>query len=136
MRKQQQQRRSGPSSGSKPLRPKLVPISEEMKAWSAALGSELAGWPGVASRPMFGFSALYRGKRIFAILPRTRGMGSANSLAFKLENAKPRVFRQLRDEARISTTVMRASRWFVFELTADSDLNDALDWLRRAYEAA
>jgi hypothetical protein len=57
-------------------------------------------------------------------------------LAFKLENAKPRVFRQLREEPRISTTVMRASRWFVFELTADSDLNDALDWLRRAYEAA
>ena len=85
---------------------------------------------------MFGFSALYRGKRIFAILPRTRGMGSANFLAFKLEDAKPRVFRQLREEPRISTTVMRASRWFVFELTADSDLNDALDWLRRAYEAA
>jgi len=57
-------------------------------------------------------------------------------LAFKLENAKPRVLRQLREEARISTTVMRASRWFVFELAADSDLNDALDWLRRAYEAA
>jgi hypothetical protein len=101
-----------------------------------ALESELTRWPTVNTRPMFGFSALYRGQRIFAILPRTRGMGSANSLAFKLENAKRRVFRQLRDEPRISTTVMRASRWFVFELTADSDLNDALDWLRRAYEAA
>ena len=49
---------------------------------------------------------------------------------------KPRVFLELRDESRISTTVMRASRWFVFELASDSDLNDALDWLRRAYEAA
>ena len=32
--------------------------------------------------------------------------------------------------------MMQASRWFVFELSSDSDLNDALDWLRRAYEAA
>jgi hypothetical protein len=84
---------------------------------------------------MFGFSALYRGKRIFAILPRTRGMGSANSLGFKLENAGTRVLRELHDEPRISTTVMRTSRWFVFELAEDSDLNDALAWLHRAYEA-
>jgi hypothetical protein len=84
---------------------------------------------------MFGFSAFYRGKRIFAILPRTRGMGSGNSLGFKLENTAARVLRQLRDEPRISTTEMRASRWFVFELAEDSDLNDALAWLHRAYEA-
>lgn len=116
--------------------PKLAVISEEMKAWAAALAAELTTWPGVRTHPMFGFMALYRGKRIFAILPRTRGMGSPNSLAFKLENAGPRILRRLREEPRISTTVMRASRWFVIELTADSDLNDALDWLSRAYEAA
>ena len=107
-----------------------------MKAWSAALSAELTSWPDVTTHPMFGFTALYRDKRIFAILPRTRGMGSPNSLAFKLENAGPRVLRQLRNESRISTTVMRASRWFVFELAANSDLNDALDWLSRAHEAA
>jgi hypothetical protein len=133
--KKQQPGRVRASSPPKPSRPKFVPISEEMKAWSAILGSELASWPGVGTRPMFAFSALYRGKRIFAILPRTRGMGSANSLGFKLENAGTRVLRQLRDEPRISTTVMRTSRWFVFELTEDSDLNDALAWLHCAYEA-
>ena len=63
-------------------------------------------------------------------------MGSATSLAFKLEDAAPRILGNLHGEARISTTVMRASRWFVFELAADTDLNDALNWLRRAYDAA
>jgi hypothetical protein len=85
---------------------------------------------------MFGFTALYHGKRIFAILPRTRGMESPNSLAFKLEEAGPRVLARIRSESRIQTTVMKASRWFVFELSSDRDLKDALDWLGRAYEAA
>ena len=117
-------------------RPKLPPISEEMKAWSAALEAELADWPRVSARAMFGFKALYRGKRIFAVLPRTRGMGTANSLAFKLEDAAPRVLVRLRKDSRIQTTIMQARRWFVFELSSDRDLKDALDWLGRAYEAA
>jgi len=117
-------------------RPKLPAVSEEMKAWSVALGAEIAGWPSVSSRPMFGFTALYRGKRIFAILPRTRGMETPNSLAFKLEDAGPRALARLRGESRIQTAVMRASRWFVFELSSDGDLKAALDWLGRAYEAA
>ncbi len=107
-----------------------------MKAWSAALEAEVTGWPRVSTRPMFGFTALYRSKRIFAILPRTRGMGSPSSLAFKLENASARVLTWIEEEARISTTVMRAMRWFVFELDSDRDLKDALRWLQRAYEAA
>jgi hypothetical protein len=85
---------------------------------------------------MFGFTAFYRGKGIFAILPRTRGMGSSSSLAFKLENAGPRVRAKLNKDARISTTVMQASRWFVFEVSSESDLRDALLWLGRAHEGA
>ena len=117
-------------------RPKLIPASEEMKAWAAALGEELGTWPRVTSRAMFGFTALYRGKQIFAVLPRTKGMGSANSLAFKLPKAGPRTRARLNADPRISTTVMQATRWFVFELFSDRDLNDALDWLGKAYEAA
>ena len=124
------------SSGRPSPRPKLPPVSEEMKGWSAALEAELADWPRVSVRVMFGFKALYRGKRIFAVLPRTRGMGTANSLAFKLEDAGPRVLARLRREPRIQTTMMQAKRWFVFELSSDRDLRDALGWLERAYEAA
>jgi hypothetical protein len=31
---------------------------------------------------------------------------------------------------------MQKARWFAFELSSDTDLHDALDWLGRAYEAA
>ena len=117
-------------------RPSLPAISEQMKAWSAALEAELVEWPRVSLRPMFGFKALYRGKRIFGVLPRTRGMGSANSLAFKLEGASPRVLARLNKDPRTQTTMMPARRWFVFELSSDRDLKDAMDWLGRAYEAA
>lgn len=117
-------------------RAKLPVISEEMRAWSAALAGELAGWPGVSSRRMFGFTALYRGKQIFAVLPRTRGMGSGTSLAFKFPNAAPRLLARLEHDPRISTTAMHASRWFVFELASDPDLKDALEWLGQAYDAA
>jgi hypothetical protein len=120
----------------KTSRHRLPAISEEMKAWSAALEAELIEWPRVSSRAMFGFNALYRGKRIFAVLPRTRGMGNSNSLAFKLESTGPRVLAQLRKDPRISTTTMQASRWFAFELSSDRDVKDALDWIGLAYKAA
>ena len=115
-------------------RPKLPAVSEEMKAWAMALASEVGTWPRVSSRAMFGFTALYRGKRIFAVLPRTRGMGSASSLAFKLEKPGRRVLARLKKDKRISSTVMQASRWFVLEMASGEDLKDALEWLGRAYE--
>ena len=34
-------------------------ISEEMKAWSAALVTETADWPYISQRSFFGFTALY-----------------------------------------------------------------------------
>ena len=106
-----------------------------MKAWSAALESEVKDWPGVSCRPMFGLTAVYRGSEIFAVLPRTRCMGSPNSLAFKLLKPGPRLLSQIEREPRLQTTVMRARRWYVFELSSDRDLSDALDWLRRAHQA-
>ena len=117
-------------------RPRMPVVSDEMKAWAAALAEELAAWPEVSSCPMFGLTAFYRGEQIFAALPRTRGMGSPSSVVFKLPKAGPRVLARLRGEQRISTTVMRASRWFAFELASDRDLKDALEWLGRAFEAA
>lgn len=91
----------------KPGRPKLPAISEEMKAWSAALLSELSGWPRVSTRPFFGLRAVYRGTQIFALLPRTRALETASSIAFKLEKPAPRLLRQLENDQRIQTTLMR-----------------------------
>lgn len=117
-------------------RPSLAPISEEMKAWSAALADEGCGWPQVATRSFFGFTALYRKDKIFAILPRTRGMETANSLAFKLEGPTPAVRARLEKDPRIGSTQMQKARWFTFELSSDADLHAALEWLGLAYEAA
>jgi len=107
-----------------------------MKAWSAAIGSEIAGWPRVSARSFFGFTALYRADRIFALLPRTRGMETANSLAFKLEAPSAAVRACLETDPRIGSVQMQKARWFTFELSSDSELHSALDWLGRAYEAA
>ena len=115
---------------------RLPAISDEMKAWSAALGAEATGWPQVSTRVFFGFTALYRKDRIFAILPRTRGMGAPNTLAFKFETLPPKLRALLEHDPRVGTTEMRAARWQTFELASTSDLHDALAWLGRAYEAA
>ena len=120
------------------FRPNLPKVSDEMKVWSTALADEVAGWPRVSTRSFFGFTALYRGDKIFAALPRTRGMESANSLAFKLETRAPAVSARLEKDCRIhvwSSRIQKA-RWFSFELASDADVHDALDWLGQAYKAA
>jgi hypothetical protein len=42
----------------------LPPVSEQMKAWSAALTGELRDWPQITLKPFFGFTALYHSKFI------------------------------------------------------------------------
>jgi hypothetical protein len=128
--------RSSDSTSLKRVRPKLPKVSEEMKAWSAALTTEAAGLPQVTARAFFGFTALYRRNKIFALLPRTRAMETPNSLAFKLESPPSRILTQLQHDPRVVATEMQKGRWFRFELTASTDLRDALDWLGHAYEAA
>jgi hypothetical protein len=117
-------------------RPKLPKVSEEMKAWSAAIGTELAGWPQASTCSFFGFTALYRRDRIFALLPRTRGMATRNSLAFKLDPVTPTVRAHLGEDPRVASTQMGKARWFTFKLSSDADLHTALGWLGAAYEAA
>ena len=116
--------------------PKLPKVSDQMKAWSAALGSEVADWPQASSRSFFGFTAVYRKDKIFAALPRTRGWGTANSLAFKLPDASAALQLRLENDSRVGYTLMAKTRWFTFELSSDADLHDALDWMGRAYDAA
>lgn len=128
-------RSSGPTN-LKRARPKLPKVSEEMKAWSAALAAEVAGFPQVTTRAFFGFTAVYRRNKIFALLPRTRAMETPNSLAFKLESPRSRILTQLQQDPRVGATEIRMARWFTFELSAGADLRDALDWLGKAYEAS
>ncbi len=114
----------------------LIKVSDEMVVWSGLLAAEVAGWPGVTTKPMFGLTALYRGKEIFAALPKTRGMGSANAVAFKVVGAPAKVMTQMKRDARIQETTMGSVKWFVFEMESEEDLRGALEWLGVAYEAA
>jgi len=100
------------------------------------LAGEVTGWPGVTARPMFGLSAVYRKEAIFAVLPKTRGMESGNSLAFKIPGASARTRKRLQADGRIQESVIQKARWFVFEMESDADVRGALGWLSEAYEAA
>jgi hypothetical protein len=117
-------------------RPSLPAVSEQMKAWSAALAAEVSEWPHVATRSFFGFTALYRKDKMFALLPRTRGMESPNALAFRIDAPAVAVRARLEKDSRVRTAEIQKARWFSFELSSDADLHDALDWLGRAYEPA
>jgi hypothetical protein len=116
--------------------PSLPAVSEQMKAWSAALVAEVSDWPQVSARSFFGFSALYRKDRMFAAVPRTRALETANSLAFKLESPSPAVRARLDKTTRPWSTRPDKARWFAFEMSTDADLHEAIDWLGLAYEAA
>jgi hypothetical protein len=107
-----------------------------MKTWSAALAAELRDWPQITQKPFFGFTALYRGKNRFGILPRTKSIFKSNAVAFRFNNASRSIKAMLEKDERIAAFDKQKTRWFVFELSSDSDLHDALDYLGHAFEAA
>jgi hypothetical protein len=119
-------------------RPKMPPISEEMKQWSAMLGQELSGWPQVTSRPMFGMLGFYRRKKIFAALPVSRAIGTPNSVIFRFDPMPPDLKQGALKESRITidSETPGPPRWFAFEIGSTADLRDALWWLNHAYERA
>ena len=50
-------------------RPKMPPISEEMKQWSAMLKTEVGGWPQISTKPMFGMMGSIAARRFSAACP-------------------------------------------------------------------
>lgn len=111
-------------------RPKMPPISEEMKQWSAMLKTEVSGWPQMSSKPMFGMMGLYRRKKIFGGLPVTRGFDTPNSVIFRFDPMPQDLEQRALKDARITP----GKRWFSFEVGSTGDLRDALWWLNQAYE--
>lgn len=121
----------------KPKKRQALPrISDQMKAWTAALAAEIAEWPRANARSFFGFAALYRGRNIFGMLPRTRSFGNGSLLAFRIDDVTDRIKARLEKDPRIGSIDQNNSRWFTFELSSDADLHQALDWLGRAYQSA
>ena len=107
--------------------PRLARIDSEMRRWCAAVEEELASWPDVSARPMFGMVAFYRGTEIFAAVPRTRAAGTERSILVKLPTVRhPRLRRASRP----------GSGWATFDMESDGDIVGVLQWLGRAYERA
>jgi hypothetical protein len=111
-------------------RPKMPPISEEMKQWSAMLKTEVSGWPQISSKPMFGMMGLYRRKKIFGGLPVTRGFDTPNSVIFRFDPMPGDLEQRALKDSRITP----GKRWFSFEVASTGDMRDALWWLNQAYE--
>ncbi len=100
------------------------------------LAAELKTWPGVSTKPMFGSLAFYRGDKIFAALPQTRGLKSASSFILKFDPMPQPLLKRAQADSRLDTNKRVPSKgWFSFELNVEADLRDALYWLNQAYEA-
>jgi hypothetical protein len=84
-----------------------------MKRVSALLAAELAGWPDVSTRPMFGLRAVYRQGVIFAMLPDKRCFESPNGIAYK-----------------------EGGRWKVFDVGDERGIGRALGVLEKSYRLA
>ena len=111
-------------------RPKMPPISEEMKQWSVMLKAEVSGWPRLYTKPMFGMMGLFRGKKIFGGLPVTRGFDTPNSVIFRFDPMPPDLEQRALKDSRIAP----GKRWFSFNVASAADLHEALWWLNQAYE--
>jgi hypothetical protein len=117
--------------------PGFPKISEEMRQWAAMLEQELSAWPQVSSKPMFGMKGIYRRKKVFALLPVSRGLTSPNSIILRFVPFPPELLERAKKEPRIGTgRTLKTTKWISFELNAEADLRDALWWLNQAYERA
>jgi|SRR5581483_6496504 len=109
--------------------------SEEMNRLAAMIASEVAEWPGVSVRPMFGMRLLYRDAAIFGALPATRTLGTPRSISLRFDPMPPELARRARADERIAFD-QPGARWYSFELTSVDQLRDALWWLNQAWAAA
>lgn len=115
---------------------KMPPVSDQMQSWSSALANEVADWPRASARSFFGFTALYRGEDIFAMVPRTKSFGAGNLIALRIDDPALRLRKRLESDPGIGLVDPGSTRWFTFALTCDADLHEALDWLGAAYQSA
>lgn len=114
----------------------MVPISEEMRHWSALLETELTAWPTIRARPMFGFRAYFRGSAMFAAIPRTRSFGHGNSLIVKFKPMPAALLERAKKDTRLDTSRLSGNGWLTFEINSEADLHDAIWWVQQAHDAA
>jgi hypothetical protein len=109
------------------MRPKLLEVDAETQRLSALVEADVSTWPDVTVRAMFGMRAFYRGPAIFAAVPWTRAMRTANSLIVKLPKAR---------ETHAALGRGPGADWATFALDSAQDVPEALRWISRAYAQA
>jgi hypothetical protein len=116
-------------------RPRLVKVGAEMQRWCALIEEEVAGWPNVSARPMFGLMAFYRGPVIFTAIPRTRAVDGPYSIIVKL----PGSTRLEAAEGLPRRSVAKAGPggdWHAYAMESEHDVAEALRWIEKAYVKA
>jgi len=113
-------------------------LQSQATSWDLrSMWSSMSTLPKVTTRPMFGLRGFYRGKKIFAALPVTRGIRNPNALIFRIQPMPADLLERAQKEPRIDTeNRIPSAKWFTFELHSESDFRDALWWLNQAYEHA
>jgi hypothetical protein len=115
--------------------PKFFAVDEEMKHRASLLEGELAGWPGVTTKPMFGMVAFFRRKSMFAAVPRTRTLRSPQSIIMKFNPVPAALAEKIKAEPRMAERAPGpGAGWHAFEVSSHEDMKDALWWLGQAYE--
>lgn len=94
--------------------------SDDMKRFAVLLETEVARWPEVRTGKMFGMVSLYRGNRIFALLPASRSLQAANSIMIKREGP----------------AAHEGGKWNPVIIETETELDAALRALDEAYRKA
>jgi len=85
---------------------------------------------------MFGFQAYFRGKAMFAAIPRTRSFGHGNSLIVKFKPMPAALLERAKKDERLETSRLSGNGWLTFEINSEADLTGALWWIEQAHDAA
>jgi hypothetical protein len=97
----------------KKSRPELPPVSDAMRRTFAVIAEEVAKWPGVSTKLMFGLRAIYCDGMVFAMLPDKRSLEVPDSIAYK-----------------------DRGEWKSFEVKSEAEIGGALAVLEKAYATA
>ena len=91
-------------------RPKLEVVPEEMRRVFSLIAEEVATWPEVTAKSMFGLRAMYRGGVVFAMIPDKRSLEIPDAVAYK-----------------------EGGEWKTFEVKGEEGIGGALGVLEKAY---
>jgi hypothetical protein len=97
----------------------LLPASPEIREWCSVLEQEMMHWPGVKKSHLFGTSAFYHRKVMFAMLPDTRTLDGSTAISFLASSED--------DQDRLPD-------WQTFELNDRNLIKTALTSLEKAYK--